>query len=96
MQLKALPSTTPSRIAPSQIVYEDASARQVNQDMEPPQMRPLSPNVMKKLVMTPDANKNEGKVVAGVGGAQYETMLPAVNEELKSLEVQSLGSPNKQ
>ena len=63
-------------------------ARQVNQDTEPPQMRPLSPNVIKKIVMTPDPNRGK---IPGADGPTNEAMLPAVNEELKSLEIQSLG-----
>ena len=63
-------------------------ARQVNQDTETPQMRPLSPNVIKKIVMTPDPNRGK---IPGVDGTTNEAMLPAVNEELKSLEIQSLG-----
>lgn len=58
-------------------------------------MRPLSPSVIKKLVMTPDP-KNEVSKATNNDHPPFETMLPAVNEELKSLEVQSLGgSPNK-
>lgn len=86
------PLSTPNRIAPSQIVFEDSSRHQVvNQDTEPPHMRPISPNVIKKLVQTPEPSKEKLQTAGGRDGPPYETMLPSVHEELKSLEVQSLG-----